>query len=141
MAAHHRGGKLVSGSFADRPAIARADPFPIQVGHDLIDIGRSLRAKIEMIGMLVHVEREDRRTARQPVRMVCGPLVDQPPKRSDQARIAQPEPPPCALAIAVNSARQAVNAAEIALQRVCKFVRWLGKPVGRVVAVSAKQSK
>lgn len=47
-------------SVADCLAIPRAYSFPIQVCQYLIDIGRCLRAKIEMIGMLVHVEGEDR---------------------------------------------------------------------------------
>jgi len=46
--------------FADGAAILHAYSFPIPVCHHLIDKGGCLRAKIEMIGMLVHVENEDR---------------------------------------------------------------------------------
>jgi hypothetical protein len=52
---------VLTRSFADGPAMPRADPLPIQVCHHLIDIGCRSRAKIEMVGMLIHVDREDRR--------------------------------------------------------------------------------
>src|SRR5262252_2341292 len=63
-------------SFADSQAIPRAYPLPIQVGHRLINIGSRLRPKIKMIGVLVHVECEDRSSSWKGVRVVCGPLVD-----------------------------------------------------------------
>src|SRR5499427_837221 len=71
-------GLVFSRSFADCHTIPRAYPFPIQVCHHLVDIGSCLRAKIEMIGMLVHVEREDRSSPWKAMRVVCRPLVDQP---------------------------------------------------------------
>jgi hypothetical protein len=49
---------VLSRSFADCQAIPRAYPFPIQVCPRLIDIGSRPRAKIEMIGVLVHVEQK-----------------------------------------------------------------------------------
>src|SRR5947209_18998518 len=49
------------------------------------------------------------------------------PKREDQARIAQPEPPASAFAMVVNSARHAMTR--------------LGKPGGRIVAVSAERNE
>src|SRR6516225_12181753 len=56
--------------------ISCVDLSPIQVCHHLIDIGSCPRA--EMVGVLVHVECEDRGSARQSMRMVRRPVIDQP---------------------------------------------------------------
>ena len=69
---------IVPGSFTNRPTVPRTYPLPIQICHHLINIGGCLRAKIEMLGMLVHIECENRSSARQAVRMVRRPLVNQP---------------------------------------------------------------
>lgn len=61
-------------SIADCLAIPRTYSLPIQVCHHMIDIGRCLRAKIEMVGMLVHVEGEDRSSPWQAMSMVRGPI-------------------------------------------------------------------
>src|SRR6266700_1211022 len=66
-----------------RPRITRTfeksliDRFPANRVHERIDIGRGFRAIIDMIGVLVHIERENRRAAGERVAMVRGPLVHQ----------------------------------------------------------------
>src|SRR6516165_5682518 len=45
--------------------------------HEAIDVARSFGAKVHVIGMLVHVERQDRRAASQCVAMIGRPLIDQ----------------------------------------------------------------
>jgi len=65
-------------ALSDGQAIPRTDPFPVQIGHRLIDVARSLRAEIEVVGMLIHVECEDRGPSGEAVRVIRGPLVDQP---------------------------------------------------------------
>src|SRR5260370_40853126 len=64
--------------FADCQTVPRFYSPPIQVPHHVIDIGSCVRAKIELIGMLVHVQREDRSSTWQAVRVICRPLVDVP---------------------------------------------------------------
>ncbi len=126
-------------SFADGLAIPRADALPIQVRHHLIDIGSRLRAKIEMIGMLVHVDGQDRGGALQAVCVVRCPVVNQPaqalgPGEDRPARTA------------CQSLRQAGElgtprryAAEIALERPGKLGGGFFMPRGRTVALSAER--
>ena len=45
--------------------------------HEAIDVARSFGAKVHVIRVLVHVERQDRRAAGQRVTMVGCPLIDQ----------------------------------------------------------------
>jgi hypothetical protein len=59
------------------------------------------------------------------------------PKRSDQARIAQPEPPASAFAGELDAPSH--DAAEIALECLGEFGGRLGKPGRRIVAVSAER--
>src|ERR1700730_16275590 len=61
------------------------------------------------------------------------------PKRSDQARIVQPEPPACALAMAVNSARQAMTLPKSRSSAWASPAGGLGKPGGRMVAAAAER--
>ena len=49
---------------------------PTDRSHKSIDVARGLGAEIHVIRMFVHVERQDRRAARQGVTMICCPLVD-----------------------------------------------------------------
>ncbi len=50
----------------------------MDVLHKCVDIGAGLGAEIEMVGMLVHVERQDRHAAGEAVCMVRSPLDRQP---------------------------------------------------------------
>src|SRR5579863_6884143 len=52
--------------------------FPMDRFHEGIHIGRGLRAIVHVIGMLVHIEREQRATAGNVGRVVGGPLIDEP---------------------------------------------------------------
>jgi len=54
--------------------------FPTDYFHKGIDVTGSLGAEIQVVRVLVHIEREDRPTARQPMRVIGGPLVDKAPK-------------------------------------------------------------
>src|SRR5712691_9566364 len=54
------------------------DARPIDDRHEGIDIGGGSRAIIDVVGMLVHVEREDRLPAGQRRRVVHRPLTDKP---------------------------------------------------------------
>src|SRR6187455_602279 len=45
--------------------------------HECFDVASGLGAEVDMIGVLVHVEREYRRCARKRVAMVGSPLIDQ----------------------------------------------------------------
>src|SRR6516164_9868626 len=51
--------------------------FPANDLHKAIDIARRFGAEVHVIGVLVHVERQDRRAAGQCVTMVGRPLVDE----------------------------------------------------------------
>src|SRR5690349_15370054 len=50
---------------------------PVDGGHEGADIIAGLGAVVDVIGMLVHIEREDRRSAGERMAMVRGPLVDE----------------------------------------------------------------
>src|SRR5262245_66163870 len=45
--------------------------------HECVDVARGLGTEVHLIGMLVHIEREDWRAARQCVAMVGRPLIDE----------------------------------------------------------------
>src|SRR5215510_836998 len=47
--------------------------------HIGLDVVTSLGAIIHVIGVLIHVENEDRLPARKIGRVICGPAIDQPP--------------------------------------------------------------
>jgi hypothetical protein len=51
--------------------------LPADYLHEAIYIPRSFGAEIHVVGVLVHVERQDRRAAGQCVTMVGRPLVDE----------------------------------------------------------------
>jgi hypothetical protein len=68
--------------------------------------GLGVGAEVDVEGVLVHVEREDRDAARDRLRMVGGELVHQPASRGIQVSSTQPEPPASAMAMERNCARQ-----------------------------------
>jgi hypothetical protein len=51
--------------------------LPVDRFHKSVDVGCGLGAEIDVIGVLVHIERQDRRAAGQRVAMICGPLIDE----------------------------------------------------------------
>ena len=57
---------------------APGDARPMEVVQEGIDIGADVGAEIDVLGMLVHIEREDRYTARQTVGVVGRPDVAEP---------------------------------------------------------------
>ena len=127
--------------FANGQAISRADPYPIQVCHHLIDVGGCLRAEIEMIGMLVHVEREDRGCPWQAVCVVCRPLVDEP---AQALRPGEDHPAGAACQRLCHGGKLVApgrDAAEITLERLGEFGRRLSNAGGRTVAVSAERTR
>jgi len=54
---------------------AGGNAWPGDIGHESIDVSRGIAAEVDVIGMLVHVERQQRRAASKAVRMVGGPHV------------------------------------------------------------------
>src|SRR4030095_435977 len=50
---------------------------PTDCLHEGFDIAGRLGAEVDMVGVLIHIERQNWRRARQRVAMVRGPLVDQ----------------------------------------------------------------
>src|SRR5207245_6940693 len=50
--------------------IALHDVIPVDVLHKRVDIGRRLRSIIDVIGMLIHVEGEERHPTREAARMI-----------------------------------------------------------------------
>jgi hypothetical protein len=52
-----------------------ASTVPGDVVHEGIDIGRGIAAEVDVIGVLVHVERQHRRAAGQAVGVVGRPDV------------------------------------------------------------------
>src|SRR5262245_52346222 len=45
--------------------------------HEGVDVARRLGTEVHVIGVLVHIEREHRRAARQGVAMIRSPLIDE----------------------------------------------------------------
>ena len=74
--------------------------------HDGLDVIASLGAVIHVIGVLVHIEREDRPPAGPGRRVVGRPGLTRRLSWGFHVRSTHPEPPPSALPIAANSARQ-----------------------------------
>lgn len=64
--------------FAHRVAIPRTNSFPMQIFHHLIDVGSDIRAKVELIGMLVKIEHQDRNSAWKAMRMARNRLLIDP---------------------------------------------------------------
>src|SRR5215813_9250504 len=53
------------------------DVFPVDVVHESIDVGGGLRAVINMIRVLVHIERQNGTRSGQTAGMVRSPLIDE----------------------------------------------------------------
>src|SRR6516165_9467985 len=51
--------------------------FPADRLHEGVDVACGFGAEVDVVGMLVHIERQDRRAARERVAMVRRPLVDE----------------------------------------------------------------
>src|SRR5215210_9261813 len=51
--------------------------LPANGAHECIHIDGRLRAEVDMVGMFVHIESENRSAARQCVAMVRCPLIDE----------------------------------------------------------------
>src|SRR6185437_3043387 len=52
---------------------------PLDRIHERVDVSASLGAEVDVIGVLVHIERQNRNAACECVAVVGGPLIDQPP--------------------------------------------------------------
>src|SRR5215217_8037868 len=63
--------------------------LPVDVLHVSVDIARGLRAVVDVIRMLVHVEGENDDAVAERSRMVRGPLID---KLSAARRVTQQHP-------------------------------------------------
>src|SRR6266478_1933130 len=57
--------------------IGASHRWPVDCRHEDADVLGSLGSVVDVIGMLVHIEREDGRPASQCVAMVRGPLIDE----------------------------------------------------------------
>jgi hypothetical protein len=53
------------------------DILPAHGVHESLDIGAGLGAEIDVIGVLVHVERQNGRAAGERVAVIGGPLIDE----------------------------------------------------------------
>ena len=71
-----RGAERLAGSM-HRELIAAVHLRPVDVLHEGFDVCPGGGAKVEVIGVLVHVERKQRDPAGQRMRMVRRPLVDE----------------------------------------------------------------
>ena len=58
-------------------AVNAGDIFPIDVVHESIDISRRLGAVVHVIGVLIHIQSENRTRSGQTTGMVCSPLIDE----------------------------------------------------------------
>src|SRR5713101_620306 len=74
-----RSGKPLSpGSAVPTVAFVVLDGIvPVDRFHERIDVAARLGAIVHVIGMLVHVERDNRPSARNRIGMVSGPLIDE----------------------------------------------------------------
>src|SRR5688500_3299454 len=61
----------------DRALVSIRGAVPVDVLHPGIDIRRRLRAVVDVIRVLVHVERENNRAVAERGRMVGRPLIDE----------------------------------------------------------------
>ena len=94
--------------------------------HKRIDVCRRFGAEIHVIGMLVHIERQNRRSACQGMAMVRGPLIDQlaiawRPRQQYPARAAAE-----CLAHRHELGTPAFKGSEIAGNRIAEGSTWLG---------------
>src|SRR5262245_35602636 len=48
---------------------------PTNRAHESIGVARRLGAEVHVIGMLVHIERQDRNATRQHMAVICRPLI------------------------------------------------------------------
>ena len=61
----------------DRVFVTSLHRVPVDVAHERIDISRGIGTEVEVISVLVHVERKDRYAAGERLGVVAGILVDQ----------------------------------------------------------------
>ena len=52
------------GATLRRVLVAALDRRPVDVAQERVDVGRRVGAEVDVVGVLVHVEREDRHAAR-----------------------------------------------------------------------------
>ena len=101
-----------------RILIASLYRLPIDVAHERIDVRLGIRAEVDVVGMLVHIEREDRDAARHGLGMFRRELVDEP---AIARQINQQDParaPRQRVAIATNSSRQRSTDPKVARERI-----------------------
>src|SRR5262245_8951294 len=77
--------------------------FPADGSHEGVNISRCFCTEVDVIGVLVHVERKNRHATCERMAVVRCPLIDELPIRGDQDSKTQPEPPASALPMATNS--------------------------------------
>src|SRR6267142_1359071 len=71
---------LITDAPSSRGRLMQApDVRPVDVFHERIDVFRGGRAVVDVVGVLVHIEREDRRASRHAVGVIRCPLVHEPP--------------------------------------------------------------
>src|SRR5207302_1225078 len=58
--------------------ICLRDALPVDVFHECIDVRGRVGAVVDMIRMLVHIEREDQDRASERMRVVGRPLIHEP---------------------------------------------------------------
>src|SRR5215467_14890294 len=91
---------------------------PVEVVHERIDVPLGRGAVVELIRVLVHVERQDRRSACERVRVIGRPLIDE---ATVTMRVGQEYPPGAAaqrLAGANELGSPTIDTPEVARQRL-----------------------
>jgi hypothetical protein len=61
-----------------RVLVALVDDLPVDIAQERLEVGLGVRAEVHVIGVLVHVEREDRHATGDRLRMLRCVLVDEP---------------------------------------------------------------
>src|ERR1051325_9391015 len=51
--------------------------FPVDVAHESIDVGRRFCAVVNVVGVLIHIERQNWGRASETVGMIGCPLIDE----------------------------------------------------------------
>src|SRR5438046_961342 len=57
---------------------AALDRLPVDIAQERVDVGRRVRAEVDVIGVLVHVEREQGDAARDRLAVIGSVLIDEP---------------------------------------------------------------
>src|SRR4029450_5090722 len=108
-----------------RVLVARLRRHPIDVAVEGIDIGGRVRSEIDVVRMLVHVQRQDRNAARGGLAMIARALIDEPAGARHLDKHHPPRAAGQALRHSDELAPPAVHRAEVSGQNLREH---LGRP-------------